>query len=71
MMVNRSFAVGNIRGGLHLMQRDPDVAIGQQTEPEREILIYPNPASEQLLVQGLRTGNWTYHLLDMNGRFAK
>ena len=31
------------------MQRDPDVAIGQQTEPEREILIYPNPASEQLL----------------------
>lgn len=62
------FAVGNIRGGLHLMQRDPDVAIGQQTEPEREILIYPNPASEQLLVQGLRPGNWTYHLLDMNGR---
>lgn len=62
--------VGNYGGGIHYMNGGPPTAISELSSSPAQLVIYPNPASDQLFVQP-RSGSWAapqLEVIDLTGR---
>lgn len=61
---------GNYRGGLTFWMGVDTTGVGISEEEKKEILLYPNPANETIIIEGQNITGMSYEIADISGKLV-